>query len=141
MKINCFKFSFKKIIGIILALVISMSLMQTKAFAATAGASLSAGSNTISAGDTTTISVSVSNAESYSLKISASGGVLSGTTDVADAPGSEVSKNVMNATFKADSAGTYTITLTGEATSSEQVDNDKKSNISKSIKITVNKKE
>ena len=141
MKINCFKFSFKKIIGIILALVISMSLMQTKAFAATAGASLSAGSTTISAGDTTTISVSVSNAESYSLKISASGGVLSGTTDVADAPGSEVSKNVMNATFKADSAGTYTITLTGEATSSEQVDNDQKSNISKSIKITVNKKE
>lgn len=141
MKINCFKFSFKKIIGIILALVISMSLMQTKAFAATAGASLSAGSTTISAGDTTTISVSVSNAESYSLKVSASGGVLTGTTDVADAPGSEVSKNVMNATFKADSAGTYTITLTGEATSSEQVDNDQKSNISKSIKITVNKKE
>lgn len=141
MKINCFKFSFKKIIGIILALVISMSLMQTKAFAATAGASLSAGSTTISAGDTTTISVSVSNAESYSLKVSASGGILSGTTDVADAPGSEVSKNVMNATFKADSAGTYTITLTGEATSSEQVDNDQKSNISKSIKITVNEKE
>ena len=141
MKINCFKVNFKKIIGMILVLMISLSLMQTKAFAATAGASISAGSTTIKAGDTTTISVSVSSAETYALRISASGGILSGTTDVADAPGSEVSKNVMTATFKADSAGTYTISLTGEVASSEQVDNDKKSSISKSIKITVNAKE
>lgn len=131
----------RKIVSVILIFIITVLIFQTKSFAATASANISAGSTTIKAGDTTTISASVSNAEAYSLTMKASGGNLSGTTEKADAPGEEVSQTVLSASFSADTPGTYTITLTGQATSTEQTSNDQKTNISKSITINVEAKE
>lgn len=127
----------KKIISlIIIVLLIITILIPNKTFAA-ASTTLSATSTSINIGDTITVTATVSQTESWNLSLSASGGSLQGTTKDADAKGAEVSQTVLSATFTANSAGTYTISLTGTVASSEDVSNNQKQNVDKSITITV----
>lgn len=106
-------------------------MLSSKVYAASA--SVRANSTTIKPGESVTITASVSATEAWNLKITASGGNLSGTTVSADAMGSEVSQSVMTATFTASSEGTYTISLTGQVTGSDL----KKVPVSSSCTITV----
>ena len=122
-------------IKIILALLIGLciAILSNQVYAASA--SISAGKTNLEPGQSTTITASISATEAWNLKVTASGGTLSGTTSDADAAGSEVSKNVISANFTASSEGTYTIILSGQVTGSDLI----KQNVSKSIKITVAK--
>ena len=87
--------------------------------------------------ESATITANISDTETWSLRFTTNGGELSGTTAAADAAGSEVSQNVLNAKFTATEAGTYTITLSGEIANSDMVTNKEKKSISKSITIKV----
>lgn len=122
----------KRIFIILFSLIIFITLMLSSRVYA-ASASVRANSTTIKPGESTTITASVSATEAWNLKITASGGSLSGTTVSADAMGSEVSQSVMTATFTASSEGTYTISLTGQVTGSDL----KKVPVSSSCTITV----
>lgn len=123
-----------KIITSILISIIFIFTMQTLSFA-TATTTISAKSQNINVGETTTISVGINNTETWNLRVTASGGNLSGTTTSTDAAGAEVSKNVINCSFSASSAGSYIITLSGSIAGS---DLDKKP-VTKSITINVTK--
>lgn len=112
-------------------IVITILMLSSRVYAASA--SVRANSTTIKPGESTTITASVSATEAWNLKITASGGSLSGTTVSADAMGSEVSQSVMTATFTASSEGTYTISLKGQVTGSDL----KKIPVSSSCTITV----
>lgn len=114
--------------GLILIIILALS---TDVYAA--GATIKAGSTTIKPGETTTLTVTVSATEAWNLKMASSGGTLSGTTVSADAMGSEVSQNVMTATFTASTEGTYNIKLTGQVTGSDL----QKKTVSTSCTITV----
>lgn len=123
-----------KIITSILISIIFIFTMQTLSFA-TSTTTFSAKSQNIKVGETTTISVGINNTETWNLKVTASGGNLSGTTTSTDAAGAEVSKNVINCSFSASSAGSYIITLSGSIAGS---DLDKKP-VTKNITINVTK--
>lgn len=125
-----------KKVKIIISLVfgLAIAIISNKAFAAES--SISAQKTTLEVNQTTTISVNISATEAWNLKLTTSGGTLSGTTEDADSAGSEVSKKVFSANFAASKEGTYTITLSGQVTGSDLV----KKNISKSVKITVKAK-
>lgn len=112
-------------------IIITILMLSSRVYAASA--SVRANSTTIKPGESTTITASVSTTEAWNLKITASGGSLSGTTVSADAMESEVSQSVMTATFTASSEGTYTISLTGQITGSDL----KKVPVSSSCTITV----
>lgn len=126
-----------RIIKVTTGLIVLILLLLIPNIVCAASASISAGNKTIEKGKSTNISVSINSTETWNLKISASGGSLSGTTDSTDASDGETSKNVINATFSANSAGTYTIYLTGQIAGSDL----KKQNVSKSITITVKEPE
>lgn len=126
-----------KKIKIILALLIGLSIVILSKQVYAASASISAGQTSLEPGQSTKITASVSETEAWDLKITASGGTLSGEKASADAAGSEVSKQVMSATFTASDEGTYTITLSGEITGSDL----KKQTVSKKLTITVKKAE
>lgn len=126
-----------KKIKIILTLLIGFSIAIVSNQVYAASASISAGKTNLEPGQSTAITASVSATEAWNLKVTASGGNLSGTTADADAAGSEVSKNVISATFTASAEGTYTITLSGQVTGSDLV----KQSVSKSVTITVKKAE
>lgn len=119
----------KIILSIILGTLII--LLSSKVYAASAN--ITAGKTNIEVGQTTNITVSVSATEAWSLKINSTGGTLAGTTANADAIGSEVTQNVINATFTAQTAGTYTINLTGQVTGSDLI----KQPVAKSLTIIV----
>lgn len=121
-----------KIVVSILISIILLLTMQTLSFA-TATTTLSAKSQNIKVGETTTISVGINNTETWSLKVSASGGNLSGTTTSTDAAGAEVSKNVITCSFSANSVGSYIITLSGSIAGSDL----KKQPVTKTITINV----
>jgi len=122
------KRTFKFLISFIVFIVI---ICLGKVYAASAG--IKADSTSIMTGQSTTITVSVTSTEAWNLKISSTGGALSGTQADADAADGEVSKNVFTATFKADTPGSYTINLTGSITGSDLV----KKNVTGSVTITV----
>ena len=126
-----------KKIKIILALLIGLSIVILSKQVYAASASISAGQTSLEPGQSTKITASVSETEAWDLKITARGGTLSGEKASADAAGSEVSKQVMSATFTASDEGTYTITLSGEITGSDL----KKQTVSKKLTITVKKAE
>lgn len=129
------KSKLKKIIGLILVLsLISIYILPTKVFAAEAN--LSATSSEIEVGQTTTINVSTTSVETWNLKLTASGGSLSGTTETTDASDGATSKTLLSPTFSSSTAGTYTITLSGTIAGSDL----NKMTVSKSIKITVKEK-
>ncbi len=121
----------KKIL-LFMAIFIVVIMIKDKVYAASA--SILASSTSITTGSTATITVSVSNTEAWDLKLSSSGGTLGGTTVVADAAAEEVSQTVMTATFSASTAGTYTITLSGDITGS---DLSKQTVSGKTVTITV----
>ena len=125
-----------KRIKFIIAVIIAIGIMAVSKYTFAASASVTASKSSINIGDTVTISASIKDTEAWNLKLSASGGELSGTTEDADSAGSEVSKNVLSANFKASEKGTYTIKLSGQITGSDL----KKQTVSKSINITVNEK-
>lgn len=108
-----------KKIKIALSFIISIFviLIGKNVYAASAG--ISASNTNIKVGQSTTIYVNVNKTEAWNLRLSSSGGSLSGTTSNADSAGSEVNKNVMTATFSASSVGTYTISLSGNITGSD----------------------
>ena len=125
-----------KKIKFIMSLIIAIGIMAVSKYTFAASASVTASKSSINIGDTVTISASIKDTEAWNLKLSASGGELSGTTEDADSAGSEVSKKVLSANFKASEKGTYTIKLSGQITGSDL----KKQTVSKSINITVNEK-
>lgn len=106
-----------------------------------ASASIKASNNTIYVGESTKITVSVNATETWSLGITSKGGTLSGTTQNADAAGGEVSQQVISCNFTANTAGTYTITLSGTVASTDDVNNRKKQTVNKTVNITVKNKE
>lgn len=120
-----------KILTIGFLILAFLILLPNIAFGA--NASISAGSRTIEKGKSTSISVYISATETWNLKISATGGSLSGTTDSTDASDGETSRQVISANFSANTAGTYTIYLSGQIAGSDL----KKQSVSKSITITV----
>ena len=97
---------------LILIIFIGVLLFTNQVYAASAR--IRAGSTNIRPGQETTITVSVSNTEAWNLSISASGGSLTGNTVAVDAAGGEVDRTVITATFRADSPGTYTISVSGQ---------------------------
>lgn len=122
----------KGILSLAFAFAFAFLIGCNKVYAASAG--LSASSYSVSTGTNVTVSASVSATEAYSLKMTASGGSLTGNTNSADAFGAERSATVLSGTFNASAPGKYTITLSGSVTGSDLV----KQNVSKSITITVN---
>lgn len=98
-----------------------------------ADANISSSVTTMQTTESATITASVSSSETWLLKMSASGGNLSGTPEDADAAGSEVSKNVITSTFTATEPGTYTIALKGTVAGSDLEVKD----ISKTVTINV----
>lgn len=125
-----------KRIKFIMAAIITIGIMAVSKYTFAASVSVTASKSSINIGDTVTVSASIKDTEAWNLKLSASGGELSGTTEDADSAGSEVSKNVLSANFKASEKGTYTIKLSGQITGSDL----KKQTVSESIDITVNEK-
>lgn len=119
----------KGIISFLFALLFLLGC--NKVYAASAG--ISASSTSVTVGTRVTVSASISATETYSLKMSASGGSLSGTTNSADAFGEERSMTVLSATFVANTPGTYTISLSGSVAGSDL----SKQNVNRSINITV----
>lgn len=128
-------------VTLVLCMLITMVFPFTNVYAATGSASLKASNDTIYVGESTKITASVNASEVWNLSVTSNGGSLSGTTQDADAPGSEVSKQVISCNFTASVAGTYTITLNGTVASTEDVNNQKIQNVSKTVKITVKNKE
>lgn len=102
-----------------------------------ASTTLGPGNVTVEPGKSVNITAGLNSVETWSLKLSAGGGSLTGKTEDADAAGEEVSKTVLNATFVANTPGTYKITLSGYVAGSDL----KKLTVSKSITITVKAKE
>lgn len=131
-----------QIIGVtlILCMLITMVFPFTKVYAV-ASASLKVSKRTIYVGESTKITASVNTSEVWNLSVTSNGGSLSGTTQDADAPGSEVSKQVISCSFTANVAGTYTITLKGTVASTDDVNNQKIQTVSKTVTITVKNKE
>lgn len=121
----------RKIIYIILLCLVAVALTNTMSYAATT--TFGATSNNIKVGQSTTINVGINSTETWDLKVTASGGTLSGTTTSTDAEGEEVTKNVISCTFSASTPGTYTITLSGSVAGSDL----KIEDVSKVINITV----
>ena len=120
-----------KLLIILIIMVLILFIIPNTALGASA--SISAGNRNLEVGKSTNIYVNISNTETWNLKISNSGGILSGTTDSTDANGEETSKQVISATFTANSAGTYTISLSGQIAGSDLI----KQNVNQSITITV----
>ncbi len=120
----------KKQILFILTFIV-MLIIANKVYAASA--TVTPSSYNVTTGNTVNITVGVQATEAWNLKLTASGGTLSGTTSVADAADGEVTKNVISATFSSATPGTYTITLSGQVTGSDLV----RQNVNKSITITV----
>ncbi len=123
----------KKIKLVMLGMIFAGCLMifGNKSYAASA--SISASSTSVTPGTAVTVSASVSATETYNLRMTASGGSLTGNTANADAFGAEKSQGVLSGTFSASTPGTYTITLSGTVAGSDlQI-----ANVSKSVSITV----
>ncbi len=120
-----------KLVMLGLIFVGCLMIFGNKSYAASA--SISASSTSVTPGTTVTVSASVSATETYNLRMTASGGSLTGNTSNADAFGTEKSQAVLSGTFSASTPGTYTITLSGTVAGSDlQI-----ANVSKSISITV----
>ncbi len=122
----------KKLLKVLIIFV--FSIFFTKGVYA-ASSSLSASSTKVNKGQSVTITASVNNVASWNMKMSASGGSLSGKTASADTSddGNGVSMQVMSAKFSANVAGTYTISLTGQLVD----ENLKSSKASGTVTITV----
>lgn len=126
-----------KKIKILLSIIISIFVIVLTNGVYAASANLSATYTNLEPGQSTSITVSVSATEAWNLKLSSNGGNLSGNLESADAMGSEVSQNVITASFSSSSEGSYVITLSGQITGSDLV----KQPVSKSITINVKAKE
>lgn len=123
----------KKLNKIIFAIFVLVLMLMIPNIVLGASASISAGSRTITKGNSTNISVSIAATETWNLKISSSGGSLSGSTYSTDASDGETSRQVISATFTANTPGTYTIYLTGQIAGSDL----QKLNVSKQVIVTV----
>lgn len=123
----------KRVTKIVIAILIFVCVIALMGKVHAASASVNTSSTTITKGQSATITVSVSKTEVYNLRISSSGGTLSGTTADAESFGAEKSKSVFTATFKASTAGKYTINLSGDISGKDL----KKKSVSSSVTITV----
>ena len=123
----------KKIKLVMLGVIFAGCLMILGNKSYAASASISASSTSVTPGTAVTVSASVSATETYNLRMTASGGSLTGNTANADAFGTEKSQGVLSGTFSASTPGTYTITLSGTVAGS----NLQIANVSKSVSITV----
>lgn len=99
--------------------------------------SLKPSAREVKVGETVTITASVFDTETWELRMTSSGGNLSGTTQSADAEGEEVSKQVLSATFSADEPGEYTIYLNGSIAGSDEVSAGDFYSVSDSVTIKV----
>lgn len=123
----------KKSLKFLLGIIVFVILIFLGDAVYAADATISAEKTSLKIGESTSITVSVSQTEAWSLTVSSNGGKLTGTLSSADAAGEEVSKGVINAQFSASAAGTYTVSLSGSITGSDLV----KKTVSKPIQITV----
>lgn len=120
-------------VKILMSLVVFIMILCIGNIANAANTTLGPGDVTIESGKSVNISVGINGVETWSLKLSASGGSLSGKTEDAEAAGQEVCKNVMTASFVSNTPGTYRISLSGTIAGSDL----QKKNVSKAITITV----
>lgn len=125
----------KKQVLFILSFIVTL-IVANKVYAA--NATISASSTTMTIGTTINITVGVQSAEVWNLELKSSGGKLDGKTKgIIDTPGTEVTRNVANATFTTSTPGTYTITLSGTIASSDDVNNSTPQSVNKQVIITV----
>lgn len=127
----------KKITKIILSFAFSFFIMLgcNKIYAATAN--IYASSTSVAPGTNVTVSASVSATEAFNLRMTTSGGNLTGNTSAADAYGAETSATVLSGVFNSNTPGTYTITLSGTVAGTADVNSGNKQSVSKSVTITV----
>lgn len=118
--------------------IIMMFIMINNSYAA--NATISASKTNVEKGTTINITANISNAASWSLDVSASGGNLTkseervGTTS----SGNNGNATVKLGTFVANTAGTYTIYLSGYVVDGDALDSpNPRRNVSGNVKITV----
>ena len=123
---------------IIIAISICLlGLFAPKSLASSA--SISASSTKVEKGQTVTLKANVSNASSWALDISSTGGALkkndarAGTTD----SGNNENKTINLGSFSADAEGTYKITLSGYVVESSENDKFSRRNVSDEVTIVV----
>lgn len=114
-----------------LFIIFAFFILISNVYAASANITTSATS--IKIGETANITVSVQDAEAWNLTVGKSGGSLTGNTASAESAGKEVSQTVITNTFTSSTAGTYTVSLSGQITGNDLV----AANVSKSVTITV----
>ena len=130
----------KKIFYSIIIIAISICLVGLFAPKSLASsASISASSTKVEKGQTVTLKANVSNASSWALDISSTGGALkkndarAGTTD----SGNNENKTINLGSFSADAEGTYKISLSGYVVESSENDTFSRRNVSDEVTIVV----
>lgn len=126
----------KDLLSIIFVIsIIFVSILQYNVYAA--NASITASKTSIEKGQTININANISSASSWALDAQASGGTFTKSDDRVGNTNSGNNENttVKLGTFTANTAGTYTITLSGYVVDGETLS---KTNVSGSVKITVN---
>lgn len=124
----------KYILNIIMLSVIIIFMMINNVEAA--NATISASKTDVEKGTTINITANISNAASWALDVSTSGGNLTKSDERVGSTNSGNNENltVKLGTFVANEAGTYTISLSGYVVDGESLN---KKNVSGNIKITV----
>mgnify|MGYP001851780116 CR=1 FL=1 len=107
----------KNLLMILLVILLVSWIFPNEAFAA-ASASISTSSTSIYVGETATISINVSNTETWEVTLTSSGGTLSNTKN-GDAYGMEKTTTAMTSNFSANEPGTYTVSFSGTVAGSD----------------------
>lgn len=107
----------KNLLMILVAILLVSWIFPTEAFAA-ASASISTSSTSIYVGETATISINISNTETWEVTLKSSGGTLSNTKN-GDAYGMEKTTTAMTSNFSANEPGTYTVSFSGTVAGSD----------------------
>ena len=105
----------KKIIKTLFIFILSMAIYNA---VNAASVTISPTEKTIKPGETVEITVDVKDVTGWNIKLTSSGGELLGKKEDLETTGSQTAlvEDVLNATFKSSTEGTYTITVKGELT-------------------------
>ena len=128
---------FKQILlGMLFIATMSIILLQGKTYAASA--SITASKSTAQKGETIEIKANIGSASAWALDVQTNGGTLTKSDDRVGNTNSGNNENstVKLGTFTADTAGTYTITLTGYVVDGSG-EIPQKVNVSGNVKITI----
>ena len=126
------------LINLLILVLITTFILPCNVYAASA--KITASSTNVEVGESVTLNSSISSAASWSLDVSTTGGTVTksdsrvGNTD----SGKNENTTITLGTFKADKAGTYTVSLSGYVVDGDSLT---KSNQTGSVTITVKEKE